>query len=63
MNIAHHQGYGFFQASGKVALEAEDTELAPTGGEVGGGNLLDRLSGHTDIIAGIVQVASPLSIP
>lgn len=52
MNIPHHQGHGFFLASVKVALEAEDTELTPTGREVGGGDLLDRLRAHKDIIAG-----------
>ncbi len=51
MNIAHHQGHRVFLASVEVALEPEDAEVAPTGREVGGGDLLNGRSAHKDIIA------------
>jgi len=47
MNVAHDQSDGIFLASVKVALKAEDAEVAPTGREVSGGDLLDGMRTHS----------------
>ena len=57
MDVAHHQGDRVFLASGKLALETEDAEVAPTGREVGGGDLLDGKSTHRNIIAAELRAA------
>ena len=63
MDIAHNERHGGFDAIGrgresfvaglgvsKDALEAENTELTPAGGEVGVGYLLYGSKGHKSII-------------
>jgi len=55
LDVAHDEGYGRFEGlAGRVsgdrdALEAEDAEVSPAGGEVGFGNLGDTGERHTSL--------------
>lgn len=50
MDVAHHEGDGFFAAAlafiEELAHESKDAELSPAGGKLGLGNLPDRWFGH-----------------
>lgn len=59
MNVAHDQRDGVFVpgvlAGAKLSTKAKDAELAPSGWEVGAGNLSNGVRSHRSIIAGSAQ--------
>jgi len=57
MNIAHHESDCFLELTVSVCAgftaKTINPELAPAGGKIRGGDLLNCIGGHTSIIAAV----------